>query len=547
MTKRNKFLAFSTITAISMALAACDDSAGSANTSKTCSARCEGETIAVSCDANGNEIKTDCSKTNQVCGKSWTCVDADDADNCVERCNGNELITCDANGNPQTENCGDAGCSSINGKFQCGGNEDKKCTDADNKCDGNILHTCANGKLEPKDCAADSMVCNPETKACEAPKCTDADNKCDGNTLHTCANGKLEQKDCAADNMICNPDTKACEVPKCTEDYVKCDGSLLATCVKGQEEKRENCADDGLICNAEAKKCEEPEVRAGIGNPCTCTAESCTRYLTGKELKTTLDPFKGLIALLGDIDLIKDDDAIAYPDFFSKDIKGCEGIVPPAGMEVGCFRDASIQVTSNGNVAGYDESGFKAFITALESNKLFGELVKPYTTKMHTLLGEGIEFSSPNGYCLTAAIGVKATLKGILAEGESAAAKQNAVDNLTKLINAGDHDEAKKDTSTCPEGSVKFSYEIAKEFGTPAPLEVGAKFDVGFDMCLQSCTTDDDCRKDEGYSCVEIPNGVPGEGEPQQKQKACFDGKNIEYFENLTNQFQGQTEGTASN
>ena len=63
-------------------------------------------------------------------------------------------------------------------------------------------------------------------------------------------------------------------------------------------------------------------------------------------------------------------------------------------------------------------------------------------------------------------------------------------------------------------------------------------------MCLKSCETDADCRQNEGYTCVDIPNGVPAENETQQVQKACFDKDNLDYFKNLTNQFNGTTEET---
>ena len=76
--------------------------------------------------------------------------------------------------------------------------------------------------------------------------------------------------------------------------------------------------------------------------------------------------------------------------------------------------------------------------------------------------------------------------------------------------------------------------------GMKANIEAIIKADIGFDMCLKACNDDDDCRKEEGYSCVEIPDGVPAEGQTADdvpKKKACFDPKNIEYFTNMTNQF----------
>lgn len=545
MKKTNKILALSAITAMSVAMAACDDSSGSSSPIDTCKASCKNATTAISCDANGNEVEQDCAKENKVCDASFKCVAKGEAQTCVEMCNGShELVTCDSNGKPHTENCGEAGCHQVGGKPQCGGKEpggedtDPKCTDADNKCDGNTLYTCKDGKIEQKDCAADGKVCDKNAKKCDVAKCTEADNYCEGDTLHACDGVNLVPQNCAANGMICNQETKACEVKKCKENSVTCDGSLLTTCVKGQPAKEENCAQQGMVCKE--NQCVKPENVAHIGDPCTCTGASCNKTLTGKEIKEMVKAFSVFAAMYGiDFNLIKDDDTITYPDFFSKDIQGCQGIVAPKGMTIGCFRDSNITVTSNGEGQGYEGSGLKAFVESLENNGKFGDKLKPYASKIHTILANGVEFSSENGYCLAATIDIQATLGGLAEAGKS------IVDKLLTLINTGKHADAKLETSVCPEGSVKFDYEVSKKIekdikGAKATVDLN----VGFDMCLKSCETDADCRQNEGYTCVDIPNGVPAENETQQVQKACFDKDNLDYFKNLTNQFNGTTEET---
>ena len=339
--------------------------------------------------------------------------------------------------------------------------------------------------------------------------------------------------------MICNQETKACEVEKCEEDSVTCDGSLLITCVKGQPATEDNCARKGMECKD--NQCVQPAVVYKIGDPCTCTGASCNKTLTGKEIKEMVKAFSGVAALMFKIDfnLIKDDDTITYPDFFSKDIQGCQGIVAPEGMTIGCFRDSNITVTSNGGVQGYEGSGLKAFVESLENNIKIGDKLKPYASKIHTILDNGVEFSSKNGYCLAATIDIQATL------GDVAEVGQSIVDKLLTLINTGSHADAKLETSVCPVGSVKFDYEIAKKIEKEIDrLKATVDLNVGFDMCLKSCETDADCRQNEGYTCVDIPNGVPAENETQQVQKACFDKDNLDYFKNLTNQFNGTTEET---
>ena len=60
---------------------------------------------------------------------------------------------------------------------------------------------------------------------------------------------------------------------------------------------------------------------------------------------------------------------------------------------------------------------------------------------------------------------------------------------------------------------------------------------VGFDMCLKSCKTDDDCRKADGYSCVDLPSSVPVDDKPAPTAKVCFDKSNIDYFTKMTEDF----------
>lgn len=501
MKKTNKILALSAITAMSVAMAACDDSSGSSSPIDTCKASCKNATTAISCDANGNEVEQDCAKENKVCDASFKCVAKGEAQTCVEMCNGShELVTCDINGKPHTENCGEAGCHQVGGKPQCGGKEPGG-EDTD-------------------------------------PKCTDADNKCDGNTLYKCDGVNLVPQNCAASGMICNQETKACEVEKCKADSVTCDGSWLITCVKGQPATKKNCAQKGMECKD--NQCVQPAVVYKIGDPCTCTGASCNKTLTGKEIKEMTGSLGQLAALASiDINLIKDDDTITFPDFFSKDIQGCQGIVAPEGMTIGCFRDSSITVTSQDGTKGYEGSGLKAFVDSLENNELFGDKLKPYASNLHIILTNGVAFSSTNGYCLAATIDIKAKSdNGILKVSD-------LLTKLPSLVNTGSHASAKLETSVCPEGGVKFDYEIAKKINKQmAIIIVDLDLNVGFDMCLKSCETDADCRQNEGYTCVDIPNGVPAENETQQVQKACFDKDNLDYFKNLTNQFNGTTEET---
>ena len=155
---------------------------------------------------------------------------------------------------------------------------------------------------------------------------------------------------------------------------------------------------------------------------------------------------------------------------------------------------------------------------------------KTVLDKIAAELRKGISFSSKNGYCLTSAINVNVAASGMA---ETAVNSEN-LNKLLKKIETGNHEKASAEAVSCPEGSAKFVYTVDKDMSKSA---FGAKINVGFDLCLKSCETDDDCRKSEGYGCIEIPNGVPGEGQTTAdlpKNKVCFDKRNVDYFTNMT-------------
>lgn len=492
-----KFLAFSAIAALSVSMSACDDDAGSS--SETCAAKCDG-TTAITCNADGSEVKKDCASDGMVC-KNSQCVSAADAEKCMPGCNDNVLTTCDANGNATTENCGEAKCSKVGDAYQC---------------------------VEDKTSGAE---------------CTDADNKCDGNTLMLCKDGKWVSTACG-ENQKCNAQTLKCEdeSQKCTEDSSECVGNVLKTCVKDQDPVFDDCGAEGNVCNAQTLKCEKPEKVAQIGDPCTCTAESCEKTLTGDKIVNALGAtVQGFVKGTG-----LENDVIKYPDFFSSDIKGCEGIVPPKGMTVGCFRDAKIEYVD------FEHSGLNNLLGKISSllplikgfapNVDIEAYVNKYLPAVKDILGKGIAFTSPGGYCLVATIDVSGTIEGTLATFVSPTVlSKNG--GLVDAINTGSHADAKLETSQCPEGSVKFVYETGVNSSSSSMGTVA--IDVGFDMCLKSCTVDADCRENDGYKCIDIPNGVPAEGETQQMQKACFDPKNIQAFEEITNDFKKQEDTQA--
>ena len=245
-------------------------------------------------------------------------------------------------------------------------------------------------------------------------------------------------------------------------------------------------------------------------------------------------------------------------------------------MTLGCFRgeksgNGVVKITFPNSIVGLIQQIGDLVGTidqSIDTSKIEG---------IANLLKKGIQFTSPGGYCLTATIDIDGTMDtyvnipdvtkslGLLQipvvngmEGNPLTANPLDKNNgLVKKINTGDHATVKSGseaaavagTNYCPDGSTLFSYELNKQLakniekdamGANIKANIGLDVNIGFDMCLKSCETSDDCRKDEGYSCVEIPNGVPAENQTVDdvpKKKACFDAANIEYFTQMTEDF----------
>ncbi len=505
MKTMNKMLAVSALCALSLGMAACDDDASSET--EACTAKCNG-TVAVSCE-NGKEVTTDCDQKGLACN-AGKCVEKSQADECIEMCNGNTLVTC-VDGTAQSESCGsDAECKMVGDKYQCVGDAEpaETCTAADNKCDGNSRVLCVDGALKTTSCG-EKQTCDPATVTCVQTCVAEdmADACINETTLQTCENGIIK-------TVVC--------------------------------EKCENGA-----CAASAESL--------VGTPCTCEGESCEKTLTGKEIKDVIKidvSSKPSLALVGSlaptfINKINNDDKIIYPDFFAAGNKGCEALAAaaPQGMTAGCFRNATISIEK------YETSGFKALLDSVSDllTMVSGLIdlgsvdIGGVMKTLNDALAEGIKFSSKDGYCLLAAIDLSGQVaaadttsdEDALTAGNFLASNAFDHDGIFAKINTGDHSKAKQDSAKCPDGSIKFVYEVNESSAAVGELN------VGFDMCLKSCAADADCR--EGYKCIDIPNGVPADGEQQVYAKACFDETNIAYFEEMTKKFESDsTESNAS-
>ena len=439
-----------------------------------------------------------------------------------------------------TLSAGLAACDSDAGN---GDGDEKKCTIGDKVCKGDTASVCEDGKWKDTKCGSGTTclagMCIP-SGACEGNEKT-----CSGTDKVTaCENGQWKTTDCtsgtACQNGVCTK-TPDCDpsafVAECVGDRVRtCDanGSYVLTSCKAEE----SCVEGVCVDLCKDKQCDSNKGEVctqgqcvvvtrpatAIGAACTCTSD-CEITITGKELKDSINE-PAISTILGMF--IADNDKITAPNFFSKSITGCDNVAVPNGMTLGCMYDTTITFPSS-IVSLLD--GLGPLLGMLGDFLPEGLDIAAIIDPLKGLLKDGIAFKAPKGYCLTAAINISAQLDPSI-EAFVSSDKIFGSQGLVNKITTGDHAKAK--VAVCPEGTEKFTYTVDDT------IEGAGVFNVGFDMCLRGCDSNADCRTADGYSCVEIPNGVPAEGQTVddlEKKKVCFDKSNIDYFTDLTNLF----------
>lgn len=541
--------------------------------------RCDGD-IFYEC-VNHKPSMHDCSLNNMICSVNG-CVTADVPPKCTrDECkSATVLVSCD-DGQPREIDC------TVNGQI-CEGDQcitPAQCTAA--ACDSEtVLNKCEGGQIVPYDCADDGMIC--EVDACvqpPAPMCTK--DVCDGNglLLYKCNDGDIEIVNCADQNKICS--NGACDDYSCVADLQDCNGNLLYACQDGNFSITD-CAKTDQICDkllrecvyecetdtyyrscaaqnvtrqcvnhhitevacGETEKCVEghciedeclkctesqycldgecldEQPQQLLGMPCECWGEDCFIRVSGYEFNQI---FRGL-ALVVVASLIKDDDMILAPNFFSSSNRGCEALeaVVPDGMSVGCFREGMLEFPSSIMTLMSKIPG------VLQAANIKSELVTIFLPIAVEVLQGGLHFTSPNGYCMTATIDVEGTikheqLKKLVNKDAFEKSKDPENPKLVDHFNTGNHDtvlaaSAEAGDSYCPDNGVLFSYTIERT------MESIGDFDLGFDICLKPCETEADCRT--GYQCVDIPTKASLHGTSETK-KACFDKRNVDFISDV--------------
>ena len=433
----------------------------------------------------------------------------------------------------------DSGDSNSNTEEPAGGS----CTaETPLTCQGNYKLACVNNSIKPTNCSATGQVCmNNECVAATKSdqQCTSSSFPpiCEGNIAKSCgADFKVIGVDCAKLNKVCKGGNCVVEeeeedAPQCDPanfkneciditQYHKCVSGILVpvSCGAGQKCDAGTCVKDDSYKVAETV----------IGKACSCKG-NCEITVSGAELKAAMgDMTKSLGQQY--IDQIGDADVITAPNYFSDQIEGCDGLVAPEGMHVGCFTTSTISFPSSIGKLIDSVNSILDLVKGIKPDlDLNGVPIDVLMTKIKTLLNDGIKFKSDNGYCLVADIDIDLDVKDATI---ASFVKMDEVNKLAGKINTVGTDHNKAKNAACPEGSTLLT------FGVDKTSKKGSA-NVGFDICLKTCNADSDCG---GLSCINLPRNqaeaTDDKGMEAWTAKVCFDKSNIDYFKGITEDFE---------
>ena len=483
---------------------------------------------------NGACISTQCTK--DVCRDSETLLE----------CNKNDEIA--EYGTYIVKNCAD-----VKAGFVCD-TVQHECAEPECKediCNDQIVLRCIDYKLvRDADCAEQNMICNKgETVECIKPPDTcDRENVtyCDGNTLIHCSKDKSKTTtNCEGNDMICDPIGRKCTY-ECDESSadICLNASTLKTCVDHHWVEA-TCGESNPICLNGActedpcTKCGEGEtcinsecipnavsVETDIGMPCQCYGGDCNTIITNRELKSYFT-VAGLLIANQFMAELKDEDYAVVPNFFSKNIVGCESLAEsaPEGMVVGCMRTSTVSISpSQADFLVNKVPGLLKMVG--KSSQLLLNVIPKIAPKLQ----EGIAISAPNGYCIYGAVDISGAITHKMIRMAILDTAFDRKKGFFKNVNVGDHAvvaaAAQKAEDTlqtyCPKGSELMSYvktRVSPSIGSGS---------IAVDLCLKSCEKDEDYRN--GYKCVNLPDGLPPSGldmTHQSHKKVCFDEENV--------------------
>ncbi|MBQ8037210.1 MAG: hypothetical protein IJ268_09470, partial [Proteobacteria bacterium] len=361
------------------------------------------------CGARGTCMGDDPSSVNYGgtrCPEHYSCVEGKcelDVGYCDEKasypkCDGTNAITCNADGMEKAEDCAmkpdenvcEAG-RCVRPKCEALGIKDQTCSE-----DGKTYYTCEEGRLHKEICnegmkCTEGVGCKPE---CSQNACYQEAGK--ESILRRCNDGKLSDEACPSD-MYCQGDQNGARCV-CNKGDVKCGtkqaGDVGVGKVGDLGVRKCEVGEDGNfswsfidICESDFPLCEDGKCvqdKHDIGAPCQIVMKDdkgkdvvcegalaefapCALRITGNDVLNYLNKEK----LQSNGQLTDDkwdqaefglktiDDFLVYSNsIFPKDesvIRGCEGVVVPEGMQLGCMTSwvniRSVRETGMANIA----------------------------------------------------------------------------------------------------------------------------------------------------------------------------------------------------
>lgn len=407
-----------------------------------------------------------------------------------------------------------------------------------------------------KSCTAD--VCSAGGKI---QKCV-VENDATSGYLAEAADCAVAGEKCFSVTTVTGETTTTQDVCKatCTED--ECVSSTtLNKCHKA------NGAQEGYV---EVETCDTAETgKAGvcmgnacvninnqqfIGAPCECTGTDCDVVYNKDEIESFFsEAGQTWLGTVDDASKLKEGDEIRGANFFAKstcnDLATKLNIAERDDIKIGCFRDTVVKLPTSfatlfstefakrikAQICPNGDTDDKCVVKEGETKSVF-DVIAESLVAVGAVLGDGIKFTAPQGYCTMGAL----KMDGMLAEGT---AKGTAIDifsenaflatpaagqvSLFSRFNGGVIPSTEAGAaSVCPEGSELYKYEIGKNFS-----DSFGKATIHYALCLQKCTDDSTCR--EGYQCMKLTeNSYKGEkADKAERSNVCFPMENHTYME----------------
>lgn len=417
---------------------------------------------------------------------------------------------------------------------------------------------------------ADAKTVGECRKSCTADVCSDdgkiqkcvVENDATSGYLAEAADCAVAGEKCFSVTTVTGETTTTQDVCKatCTED-VCVSSTTLNKCHKAEDAQEgyvevETCdtAETGKAGVCMGNACKVINNQQFIGAPCECTGTDCDVVYNRAEIESFFsEAGQTWLGTVDDASKLKEGDEIRGANFFAKstcnDLATKLNIAERDDIKIGCFRDTVVKLPTSfatlfstefakrikAQICPNGDTDDKCVVKEGETKSVF-DVIAESLVAVGAVLGDGIKFTAPQGYCTMGAL----KMDGMLAEGT---AKGTAIDifsenaflatpaagqvSLFSRFNGGVIPSTEAGAaSVCPEGSELYKYEIGKNFS-----DSFGKATIHYALCLQKCTDDSTCR--EGYQCMKLTeNSYKGEkADKAERSNVCFPMENHTYME----------------